>query len=102
MGEVYRASDPRLKRDVAIKVIAEAFAKDAELVHRFKLEAQAVGRLNHPNVLAIYDAGVDEGSPYLASELLDGESLRSRLRAGKLSPQRALDYARQIARGLAA
>jgi len=102
MGEVYRASDPRLKRNVAIKVLPEAFAQDSELVHRFNLEAQAVGRLNHPNVLAIYDTGVHEGSPYLVSELLEGESLRGRLRTGKLSPQRALDYARQIARGLAA
>ncbi|MFB3921820.1 MAG: protein kinase [Terriglobia bacterium] len=102
MGEVYRASDPRLKRNVAIKVLPEAFAQDRELVHRFNLEAQAVGRLNHPNVLAVYDTGVHEGSPYLVSELLEGESLRGRLRTDKLSPQRALDYARQIARGLAA
>ena len=102
MGEVYRASDPRLKREVAIKVLPRAFAQDADRMRRFELEAQAAGRLNHPNVLAIYDVGVHEGSPYLVSELLEGETLRDRLRAGKLPPQRALDYARQAAAGLAA
>src|SRR5271157_218503 len=102
MGEVYRASDPRLKREVAVKVLPRAFAQDADRMRRFELEAQATGRLNHPNVLAIYDVGVHEGSPYLVSELLEGESLRERLRPGKLPPQRALDYARQAAAGLAA
>ena len=102
MGEVYRASDPRLKREVAIKVLPRAFSQDADRMRRFELEAQAAGRLNHPNVLAIYDVGVPEGSPYLVSELLEGESLRDRLRSGKLPPQRALDYARQFAAGLGA
>ena len=102
MGEGYRASDPRLKREVAIKVLPRAFAQDADRMRRFELEAQATGRLNHPNVLAIYDVGVHEGSPYLVSELLEGESLRDRLRAGKLPPQRVLEYARQAAAGLAA
>ncbi len=102
MGEVYRARDGRLKRDIAVKVLPSAFAKDAERMRRFELEAQAVGRLNHPNVLAIYDVGIHEDSPYLVSELLEGESLRSRLNGGKLSPQKAVDYARQIAAGLAA
>jgi len=102
MGEVYRAHDGRLKRDIAIKVLPAAFAKDAERMRRFELEAQAVGRLNHPNVLAIYDVGIHEDSPYLVSELLEGESLRGRLSGGKLSPQKAVDYARQIAAGLAA
>ncbi len=102
MGEVYRATDPRLRRDVAIKVLPAAFAKDSERMRRFEFEAQAVGQLNHPNVMAIFDTGVHEGSPYLVSELLEGESLRGRLRGGKLAPQRALDYARQIASGLSA
>ena len=102
MGEVYRASDPRLKRDVAIKVLPAAFAQDPERMRRFEFEAQAAGRLNHPNVLSVYDLGVHDGSPYLVSELLEGESLRERLRAGKLPPGRALDYARQMAGGLAA
>src|SRR5512139_1956966 len=83
MGEVYRARDPRLKREVAIKVLPPAFAKDAERMRRLEFETQAAGRLNHPNVLAIYALGVPEGSPYLVSELLEGESLRSRLRSGK-------------------
>jgi serine/threonine protein kinase len=102
MGEVYCARDARLRREIAIKVLPAAFAKDAERMRRFELEAQAAGRLNHPNVLAIYDIGLHEGSPYLVSELLEGESLRSRLSGGKLSPQKAVDYARQIAAGLAA
>jgi Tol biopolymer transport system component len=102
MGEVYRATDSRLKRDVAIKVLPPEFTKDAEHMRRFEFEAQAAGRLNHPNVLSVYDLGVHEGSPYLVSELLEGESLRARLRGGKVPPARALDYARQIASGLAA
>jgi serine/threonine-protein kinase len=102
MGEVHRARDPRLGREVAIKLIGDAFAADAARVQRFEQEARAVGRLNHPNVLAIYDAGVADGRPYIVSELLEGESLRDRLRAGPVPPRKALDYARQIAEGLAA
>jgi len=102
MGEVYRARDPRLGREVAIKVIGEAFAADAGRVQRFEQEARAAGRLNHPNVLAVYDAGVSDGRPYIVSELLEGESLRDRLRTGPLPPRKVLDYARQIAEGLAA
>ncbi len=102
MGEVYRASDPRLKRDVAVKILPQTFAAEADRMRRFEFEAQAAGRLNHPNVLSVYDLGVHDGSPYLVSELLEGESLRTRLRTGKLSPGRALDFARQIANGLAA
>jgi eukaryotic-like serine/threonine-protein kinase len=85
MGEVYRAKDPRLQRDVAIKVLPPEFARDAERMRRFEFEAQAAGRLSHPNVLAIYDVGVQAGVPYLVSDLLEGESLRERLRGGKLS-----------------
>jgi Tol biopolymer transport system component len=102
MGEVYRAHDARLGREVAIKLIPEAFAADPQRVHRFELEARAAGQLNHPNVIAVYDIGTHAGAPYIVSELLDGESLRVRLRSGRLPWRKALDYARQIALGLAA
>jgi eukaryotic-like serine/threonine-protein kinase len=102
MGEVYRARDARFGRDVAIKVIEPAFAADASRVHRFEQEARAAGQLNHPNILAVHDAGVHEGAPYLVSELLEGESLRSRLKDGALPPRKAIEYARQAAEGLAA
>jgi Tol biopolymer transport system component len=102
MGDVYRARDPRLARDVAIKVIPEALATDANRVRRFEQEARAAGQLNHPNILAVYDGGVHEGAPYIVCELLDGESLRSRLQAGALPSRKAVDYARQTAEGLGA
>src|SRR3990172_10604823 len=79
MGEVYRARDPRLGREVAVKVLPSSFSADASRLHRFEQEARAAGMLNHPNVLAIYDVGTHEGSPYLVSELLEGETLRARL-----------------------
>ena len=102
MGEVYRARDTRLGREVAIKVISEHFSRDPQRVHRFEQEACAAGQLNHPNVLAVYDVGVHNGTPYIVSELLTGESLRIRLSHGRLAPYRAIDYARQTAEGLAA
>src|SRR5260221_10358840 len=102
MGEVYRARDPRLGREVALKLIPETFAADAGRVQRFEQEARAAGQLNHPNILAVYDVGVHDGAPYIVSELLDGESLRSRLRGGALPARKAVDCARQIAEGLAA
>jgi Tol biopolymer transport system component len=102
MGEVYRARDPRLARDVAIKLIAQTFSSDANRVSRFEQEARAAGQLNHPNILAMYDVGVHAGTAYIVSELLEGESLRSRLQGGALSARKAVDYARQIAEGLAA
>jgi Tol biopolymer transport system component len=102
MGVVYRARDPRLGRDVALKLIPETFAVDAGRVQRFEQEARAAGQLNHPNILAVYDIGVYAGSPYIVSELLEGESLRSRLHSGALPSRKAIDYARQIAEGLAA
>jgi len=102
MGDVYRARDPRLARDVAIKLIARAFATDATRVSRFEQEARAAGQLNHPNILAVYDVGVDAGAAYIVSELLEGESLRSRLQNSALPSRKAVDYARQIAEGLAA
>ena len=102
MGEVYRARDPRLGREVAIKLIPETFAKDASRLHRFEQEARAAGQLNHPNILTVYDVGTHQGAPYVVSELLEGESLGSRLRGAPLAPRKAIDYARQIAEGLAA
>jgi eukaryotic-like serine/threonine-protein kinase len=102
MGDVYRARDARLARDVAIKVIPEGFATDASRVRRFEQEARAAGQLNHPNILAVYDVGLHAGAPYIVSELLEGVSLRSRLLGGALPSRKAVDYARQIAEGLAA
>jgi len=102
MGEVYRAKDPRLKRDVAIKVLPSSFSQDAERLRRFEQEAQAAGALNHPNITAVYELGAHEGSPYIVTELLEGETLRGRLSGGALPVRKATDYAIQTARGLAA
>src|SRR5262245_23220417 len=102
MGVVYRARDPRLGRDVAIKLIAETVAPDASRMQRFEQEARAAGQLNHPNIVAVFDVGRHAGAPYIVSELLEGESLRSRLLGGALPARRAIDFARQIAEGLAA
>jgi Tol biopolymer transport system component len=101
MGEVYKARDTRLKRDVALKVLPESLATDPDRLRRFELEAQAAGALNHPNILVVYDVGHDQ-APYLVSELLEGETLRQRLREGKLAVSQAIDIARQTAAGLAA
>jgi serine/threonine protein kinase len=102
MGEVYHARDPRLGRDVAIKVLPGTFASDPDRLRRFEHEARASGALNHPNVLVVLDVGTHEGAPYLVSELLEGESLRERLRHGALPLRKALEYGAQIAQGLAA
>ncbi|MDQ2901889.1 MAG: serine/threonine protein kinase [Acidobacteriota bacterium] len=102
MGEVYRARDARLGRDVAIKVLPFEFTRDAQRLRRFEQEAQALGALNHPNILAVYDVGMHDGSPYVASELLEGESLHRTLARGKLPIRKAVDIAKQIACGLAA
>jgi serine/threonine protein kinase/Tfp pilus assembly protein PilF len=102
MGEVYRARDTRLGRDVAIKVLPAEFAEDPERLRRFEQEARAVAALSHPNVLAVYDVGTHEAIPYLVTELLEGESLRDRLRAGGLTVRKAVETAVQIAQGLAA
>ncbi len=102
MGEVYRARDTRLDRTVAIKVLPAMFASDADRLHRFEQEARAVGALNHPNILAIYDIGENEGSPYLVTELLEGQTLRERLQGGALPIRKALDFGVQTAAGLAA
>jgi Tol biopolymer transport system component len=102
MGEVYRARDPRLGRDVAIKVLPAAFSADPERLHRFEQEARAAAALNHPNILAVYDIGQHDGAPYIVSELLEGETLRERLSGGALPVRKAVEYAVQIAHGLAA
>src|ERR1700691_1587069 len=102
MGEVYRARDARLKREVAIKVLPQALSQDAERLRRFEQEALATAALNHPNILAVFDVGTNEGSPYVVSELLEGETLRERLRSGAMAVRKTLDYALQIAHGLAA
>jgi Tol biopolymer transport system component len=104
MGEVYRAKDPRLGRDVAVKILPVSFSRDPERLRRFEQEARAAGQLNHPNITAVHDVGTDPegGSPYLVTELLEGETLREALAAGALSPRRAIDCAVQIAHGLSA
>lgn len=101
MGEVYRARDPRIGRDVAIKVLAPPFAADPGRLRRFLLEARAAGSLNHPNVMAIYDLGTHQGVPYLVCELLEGQTLRSRLNGGALPAPKAIEVALGIAYGLA-
>jgi eukaryotic-like serine/threonine-protein kinase len=102
MGEVYRASDPRLRREVAVKVLPPAFASDPGRLRRFEQEALAAASLNHPNILAVYDIGVHDGSPYIVSELLEGRTLRDSLVDGALTVRTALDHAVQIAHGLSA
>ena len=102
MGEVYRAYDPKLKRDVAIKVLPANFSTDADRLRRFEQEAQAAGALNHPNILSVYDVDAFNGSPYVVSELLEGETLRKRMSGTALPQRKAIEYALQIAKGLAA
>src|SRR5580698_11528559 len=102
MGEVYRARDSRLKRDVAVKVLPAFVTRDPERMRRFEQEALATAALNHPNILAVFDIGTSDGAPYVVSELLEGETLRERLRSGPVVVRKALDYALQIAHGLAA
>jgi serine/threonine protein kinase len=102
MGDVYRARDPRLARDVAIKVLPSTFAQDPDRLQRFEQEARAAGMLNHPNILSIFDIGSMEGSTYLVTEYLEGETLREKLRTGPLSLRKAMDSAVQLARGLSA
>src|SRR5207245_268659 len=102
MGEVYRARDPRIGREVAIKVLPIAVSKSHDRFQRFQQEARTAGMLNHPNLLMIHELGLHKDSPYIVSELLEGETLRDRLRGGALSVQRSVDYAIQIAQGLAA
>ncbi|MEP6995413.1 MAG: protein kinase [Acidobacteriota bacterium] len=104
MGEVYRARDTRLGREVAVKVLPAALSQDADRLRRFEQEARAASALNHPNILTLHDIGTNssDGAPYVVSELLEGETLRGPISAGALSPRKAIDYGIQIAQGLAA
>src|SRR5258707_4366061 len=102
MREVYRARDTRLGRDVAIKVLPGALAKDADRLRRFEQEARTIAALNQPNILGIHDIGTHEGAPFLVSELLEGQNLRETLETEPLPLRRATEYAPGIARGLAA
>ncbi|HET7453648.1 MAG TPA: serine/threonine-protein kinase, partial [Thermoanaerobaculia bacterium] len=102
MGEVYRARDTRLERDVAVKILPERLADDPDALARFEREAKAVAALSHPNILGIFDFGREGAVAYAAMELLEGENLRDRLSGSALPPRKAIDYALQIAAGLAA
>ena len=93
MGEVYRARDARLGREVAIKVLPASFAADEDRLRRFEQEARAIGALNHPNILGVYDIGTHDGAPYVVSELLEGETLRARIGNSPLPHRKAIDYA---------
>src|SRR5262245_54936195 len=101
MGEVYRAHDGRLGRDVAVKVLPEGLSADSDRLQRFEQEARSAAALNHPNILAVYDVGQHDGAPYVVSELLEGETLRERQTLGLLPVRKSMDCAIQIARGLA-
>ena len=102
MGEVYRARDTRLQRDVALKLLPAGVSSDPDRLARFEQEARAAAALNHSNILAVYDVGSYESAPYIVSELLEGETLRERLANGPLPARKAIEYAIQVARGLAA
>jgi serine/threonine protein kinase len=102
MGEVYRARDARLSRDVAVKVLPAAFSREPERLRRFEQEARATAALNHPNILAVFDIGTHDESLYVVTELLEGETLRQRIQSGPLPARKATDYALQMARGVAA
>ena len=93
MGEVYRARDPRLGREVAIKVLPASFSQDADRLRRFEQEAKAAGVLNHPNITAVYDIGTNtsDGAPYVVQELLEGETLRMALASGRLPQRKVID-----------
>ena len=102
MGEVYRARDTRLGRDVAIKVLLGTLDKDADRLRRFEQEARTIAALNHPNILGIHDIGAHDGAPFLVSEFLEGQTLREKLKSGSLPVRIAIEYALGIAQGLAA
>jgi eukaryotic-like serine/threonine-protein kinase len=102
MGEVWKAKDPRLGREVAVKVLPASFSADTDRLRRFEQEARAAGILNHPNITAVYDIGTHEGAPYVVQELLEGETLRSLLSGGRLPLRKTIDYSLQIAHGLSA
>ena len=102
MGEVYRARDGRLDREVAIKLLPTEVSSDSDRLQRFEQEARATSALNHPNILTVYDIGTHEGSPYIVAELLEGEELRDRLDQGQIPLRKAIEYAQQIVSGLSA
>src|SRR5262245_51217445 len=102
MGEVWRALDGRLDREVAIKLLPGEFARDTDRLQRFEQEARATSALNHPNILTIYDIGTYEGAPYIVAELLEGEELSELIKHGAIALREAVDFARQISEGLAA
>src|SRR3974390_3840426 len=102
MGEVYRARDRRLGREVAVKILPASFASDPDRLRRFEQEARAIAALNHPNILGIHDIGTHGGAPFLVSEFLEGQTLREKLSSGPLPVRRAIEYALGIAEGLAA
>src|SRR3974390_473212 len=102
MGEVFRARDTRLNREVAIKVLPKEFASDPDRSRRFEQESRTLAALNHPNILTLHDVGVQNGTAYLVSELLEGRTLREELNSGALPLRKTTDYALQIAQGLAA
>src|SRR5256884_352296 len=102
MGEVYRARDTKLGREVAIKVLPASLSENTDRLNRFEQEAQAAGTLNHPNILVIHHIGIHNGAPYIVSELLEGETLRERMAGTELPQRKAIDYALQTAHGLAA
>src|SRR5918994_2847050 len=99
MGEVYRARDKKLDRDVAIKVLPQSVAADPDMLARFEREAKAVAALSHPNILSIFDFGMQNGISYAVMELLEGETLRGRLEIGPITQQQAVDYALQVPGG---
>src|ERR1051326_7856166 len=102
MGDVYRARDTTLQREVAIKVLPGAFSRDADRLRRFEREARAAASLSDPNIVAIHDAGVHDGLPFIVMELLEGTTLRERMNGRPLPARQAVEYAMQLARGLAA
>jgi len=101
MGEVYRARDSRLGREVAVKIVNARFASEPDRLFGFEQEARAASLLNHPNILVVHDVGSHDGLPYVVSELLKGETLREKL-GSPLPPKKAVDHALQVAHGLAA
>src|SRR3954470_21820870 len=102
MGEVYRARDHKLDRDVAVKVLPQTVAKDPDALARFEREAKAVAALSHTNILAIHDFGTQDGTAYAVTELLEGDTLRGKLDGGAVSQRNALEWSLQVARGLSA
>src|SRR5262245_9410622 len=102
MGEVWRARDTRLNREVGIKVLPASFAQDTDRLLRFKQEAIATSSLNHPNILTVHDIGDHDGAPFIVAEMLEGEELREQLNEGALPVRKAVEYTQQIAAGLTA